>query len=60
LSGKRFLGDYTGDQQQYQALMDSGLTFAKEFKLRPGIALSAQQVALLTRAPGCRASLPSR
>jgi hypothetical protein len=25
LTGKRFLDNYTSDQQQYQALMDSGL-----------------------------------
>jgi filamentous hemagglutinin len=48
LTGRRFLGDYTGDQQQYQALMDSGLTFAKAYNLRPGIALTADQLALLT------------
>ncbi|WNO04234.1 DUF637 domain-containing protein [Rhodoferax mekongensis] len=48
LTGRRFLGDYTSDQQQYQALMDSGLTFAKTFNLRPGIALTANQLALLT------------
>ena len=28
--------------------MDSGLTFAKTYNLRPGIALSAAQVAMLT------------
>jgi hypothetical protein len=27
----RFLGDWRDDQQQYQALMDSGLTFAKAY-----------------------------
>ncbi|QDL55360.1 filamentous hemagglutinin N-terminal domain-containing protein [Rhodoferax aquaticus] len=48
LTGRRFLGNYTSDQQQYQALMDSGLTFAKAFNLRPGIALTANQLALLT------------
>lgn len=36
------------DDQQYQALMNSGLTFAKAQNLRPGIALSAAQVANLT------------
>ncbi|TRZ65475.1 MAG: hypothetical protein D4R98_07980 [Comamonadaceae bacterium] len=48
LTGRRFLGDFTSDQQQYQALMDSGLTFAKALNLRPGIALSAAQMAALT------------
>lgn len=48
LTGRRFLGDFTSDQQQYQALMDSGLTFANAQNLRPGIALSAAQMAALT------------
>jgi filamentous hemagglutinin family protein len=48
LTGKRFLGNYTSDQQQYQALMDSGLTFAQTYNLRPGIALTAEQMAVLT------------
>jgi filamentous hemagglutinin len=48
LTGRRFLGNYTSDQQEYQALMDSGLTFAKVQKLSPGIALSAAQIASLT------------
>ncbi|MDT7515037.1 hemagglutinin repeat-containing protein [Rhodoferax mekongensis] len=43
-----FLGNWRDDQEQYQALMDSGLTFAKAYKLRPGIALTANQLALLT------------
>ena len=48
LTGKRFLGDYTSDQQEYHALMDSGLTFATAQNLRPGIALTAAQIATLT------------
>jgi filamentous hemagglutinin len=48
LTGRRFLGNYTSDQEQYQALMDAGLTFAKAYNLRPGIALTANQLALLT------------
>jgi filamentous hemagglutinin family protein len=48
LTGRRFLADYTSDQQQYQALMDSGLTFAQTYNLRPGIALTAEQMAVLT------------
>jgi filamentous hemagglutinin len=48
LTGRRFLGDYSNDQAQYQALMDNALTTAKALKLRPGIALSAEQMALLT------------
>jgi filamentous hemagglutinin len=48
LTGNRYLADYTNDEQQYQALMDSGITFAQQWHLRPGIALSPEQVASLT------------
>jgi adhesin HecA-like repeat protein len=48
LTGRRFLGNYTNDEQQYQALMDAGVTYAKAQNLRPGIALTAAQVANLT------------
>ncbi|MEO8389919.1 DUF637 domain-containing protein [Polaromonas sp.] len=48
LTGLRFLGNFTSDEQQYRALMDAGITFAQQFQLRPGIALSAAQVAQLT------------
>ncbi|MDV7389756.1 S-layer family protein, partial [Arthrospira platensis SPKY1] len=45
LTGYRFLGDYRSDEAQYQALMTAGATFAQAQQLRPGIALSAAQVA---------------
>ncbi len=48
LTGQRFLGDFTSDEQQYQALMTAGATFAQAHQLRPGIALSAAQLAALT------------
>jgi filamentous hemagglutinin len=48
LTGQRFLGDYSSDQAQYQALMNNAATFAQAHSLRPGIALSAEQVAQLT------------
>jgi filamentous hemagglutinin family protein len=48
LTGRRFLGEYTSDDQQYRALMNAGVTYANAFNLRPGIALSAEQVAQLT------------
>ncbi|WP_332748418.1 S-layer family protein, partial [Hydrogenophaga sp.] len=48
LTGLRFLGDFTSDEQQYQALMTDGATFAQAHQLRPGIALSAEMVAQLT------------
>lgn len=47
-TGYRFFGDYRSDEAQYQALMTAGATFARAHQLRPGIALSAAQVAQLT------------
>lgn len=48
LTGYRFLQGYANDEAQYMALMQSGLTFAKDYNLRPGIALTAAQIAQLT------------
>ncbi|NJS37571.1 MAG: S-layer family protein [Brachymonas sp.] len=48
LSGQRFLGDFSSDEQQYTALMNSAVTQASSLQLRPGIALSASQMAALT------------
>jgi filamentous hemagglutinin len=48
LTGYRFLGDHRSDEAQYMALMTAGATFAQAHQLRPGIALSAAQVAQLT------------
>lgn len=48
LTGRRYLGNYTSDDAQYRALMDNGVTFARQYDLRPGVALTAEQVAQLT------------
>lgn len=48
LTGKMFTNEYKDFESQYKALMDNGITFAQKFNLRPGIALSAAQVAQLT------------
>ncbi|MDO6387966.1 hemagglutinin repeat-containing protein, partial [Uliginosibacterium sp. 31-12] len=48
LTGQRFLEGYASDEAQYQALMDKGVSFAKQYQLIPGVALSAEQMALLT------------
>lgn len=48
LTGQRFLGNYTSDEAQYKALMDAGIAYAQQYQLRPGIALSAIQMAQLT------------
>jgi len=48
LSGRRYLGEVRDDEAQFRALMDSGLAYAKAFGLKPGIALTAEQMAQLT------------
>ncbi|MGJ7488483.1 filamentous hemagglutinin N-terminal domain-containing protein [Variovorax sp. LT2P21] len=48
LTGYRYLGGFTSDTDQYTALMNAGLTFAQQYSLRPGIALSEAQMAQLT------------
>lgn len=48
LTGKRFLDGYASDETEYQALMGNAVTFAADHKLRPSVALSADQVAQLT------------
>ncbi|MDM0007814.1 hemagglutinin repeat-containing protein [Variovorax sp. J22G73] len=48
LTGYRFLEGQHNDEAQYTALMNSGATFAMQYGLRPGIALTAAQMAQLT------------
>lgn len=48
LTGFRFLEGYGSDEEQYKALMNNGLSFAQAYGLRPGIALTAAQIAQLT------------
>ena len=48
LTGRRFLDGYANDEAQYQALMGNASTFAQAYHLRPGVALSAEQMAQLT------------
>ncbi|MBS0343660.1 MAG: hypothetical protein JSS56_24405, partial [Proteobacteria bacterium] len=45
LTGYRFLDGFASDEDQYQALMNAGSTFAQKYNLRPGVALSAEQMA---------------
>lgn len=47
-TGKRHLDGYTDDETAFRALMDAGITYAKEMNLSPGIKLSKEQVAALT------------
>ncbi len=48
LTGRRFLPGQSNDEAQFRALMDNGATFAQAHQLRPGVALSAEQMAKLT------------
>ena len=48
LTGRRYLEGYGDDEAQYRSLMESGITVAQDWNLRPGVALSAEQVARLT------------
>ncbi|QBC42487.1 hemagglutinin repeat-containing protein [Iodobacter fluviatilis] len=48
LTGRRFLSDYRDTESEFKALMDAGISFAKQYQLTPGVALSAEQMALLS------------
>ncbi|MFO2466511.1 hemagglutinin repeat-containing protein [Pseudomonas sp. 15FMM2] len=48
LTGRRFLDGYANDETQYRALLDSALTYAGQWDLVPGVALSSEQMAQLT------------
>lgn len=47
LTGRRYIGDYRAEDEQFKGLMDNALALAAAFDLRPGIALSADQIATL-------------
>ncbi|EFI4238446.1 filamentous hemagglutinin, partial [Escherichia coli] len=48
LTGQRYLDGYGSDEEQFKALMDAGIVFGKQYNLTPGVALTAEQMALLT------------
>ena len=48
LTGQRYLSGFDDDNAQYKALMDAGIAFAKAHNLTAGVALSPEQMALLT------------
>lgn len=48
LTGRRFLDNHQTDDEQYKALMDSGIYYAKKFNLAPGVGLTTEQMAELT------------
>ena len=48
LTGRRFLDGFGSDTEQYAALLNAGVTFARQYQLTPGVALTAEQMAQLT------------
>ena len=48
LTGRRFLDGYLSDYDQYKALMDNGVQYAKRLNLIPGVALTSEQMKELT------------
>lgn len=48
LTGRRFLDGYASDEAQYQALMQAGAAYAKQWELVPGVSLTPEQMATLT------------
>ncbi|PKE30568.1 filamentous hemagglutinin [Rahnella sp. AA] len=48
LSGQRYLEGYSNDEEQFKGLMDAGITFAQQYNLRLGVALTPEQMSLLT------------
>ncbi|WIO45221.1 hypothetical protein P2G42_11645 [Klebsiella electrica] len=48
LTGQRYLDGYSSDEAQFKALMDQGITFGKQYALKSGVALTPEQMALLT------------
>lgn len=48
LTGQDLLSEYHDDVEQYKALMDNGMTFAKAFNLKLGVGLTTEQMKVLT------------
>ncbi len=48
LTGRVYLQGYTGNEDEYRALMDNGVRVAQDFNLVAGIALTAAQMDALT------------
>ena len=47
LTGKKYLGDYGSDMEQFAALMNAGAVVAEAMDLKVGVALTAEQMASL-------------
>ena len=48
LTGKKYLGDYGSDMEQFAAMMNAGAVVAEAMDLNVGVALTAEQMASLT------------
>lgn len=48
LTGRRYLAGYSDTETEYKALMNAGIAFAGAYQFTPGVALSAEQMTLLT------------
>lgn len=48
LTGRRYIEGYRNDLEQYKALMNSGVKYAKQFNLAVGVGLTAKQMSELT------------
>lgn len=48
LTGGRYLGNHRNDEAQFKALMDAGIAYGQKYHLIPGVALTAEQMSLLT------------
>jgi len=49
LTGQRYLDGYNSDEEQFKALMDQGVAFSQRYNLKVGVALTAEQMGLLTQ-----------
>ncbi len=49
LTGQRYLDGYNNDEEQFKALMDQGLSFSQQYNLKVGVALTPEQMGLLTK-----------
>lgn len=48
LTGQRYLGGTSSDEEQYKMLMDNGIAFGQKWGLKPGVALTPEQMSALT------------
>ncbi|HAI3196342.1 TPA: hemagglutinin repeat-containing protein [Escherichia coli] len=48
LTGGHYTANQSNDEAQYRMLMNNGIAFGKQYQLIPGVALTPEQMALLT------------